>query len=190
MYRSKIPTIASVVVMSMMAAQPCFTQEPEEAPAAPTLEELANATYKGVYDEPIKLEDGVYEGAPFVEGGASRPRVELVRAVRMTGDLNGDGHEESVVFLSENSGGSGVQLYVAVVGRTDGAITNLGTAIVGGSGSGTLCTGRRKRKLSSMSCKRERTTRLAVLPRKQRTPGRCAGTGSERAGPKRRVSSR
>ena len=131
MYRSKIPTIASVVVMSMMAAQPCFTQEPEEAPAAPTLEELANATYKGVYDEPIKLEDGVYEGAPFVEGGASRPRVELVRAVRMTGDLNGDGHEESVVFLSENSGGSGVRLYVAVVGRTDGAITNLGTASLG-----------------------------------------------------------
>ena len=131
MCRKRIHAIAAVVVTTMMAVQPCFAQELEDAPAAPTLEELANATYKGIYDEPVKLEDGVYEGAPFVEGGASRPRVELVRSVRMTGDLNGDGSEESVVFLSENSGGSGVQLYVAVVGRVEGAVANLATAGVG-----------------------------------------------------------
>ncbi|MDH4030864.1 MAG: hypothetical protein OEU49_08450, partial [Chromatiales bacterium] len=37
--------------------------------------DAANATYLGIYDEPVTLRDGVFEGRPFVEGGASRPRV-------------------------------------------------------------------------------------------------------------------
>jgi heat shock protein HslJ len=49
----------------------------------------------------------------------------------MTGDVNGDGNEESVVFLTESSGGSGTRLFIAVVGRINEAITNLGTASVG-----------------------------------------------------------
>lgn len=34
-----------------------------------TVAQLANATYSGIYDEPVTLTDGVYEGEPFVEGG-------------------------------------------------------------------------------------------------------------------------
>ena len=131
MRRNNIYTIVVVVVFSMVAVQPSFAQESEETPGAPTLEELENATYKGVYDEPLKLEDGVYEGPPLVEEGASRPRVELIRGFRITGDLTGDENEESVVFLSESSGGSGTRLYLAVMGRKNKGVANVGTALVG-----------------------------------------------------------
>ena len=96
---------------------------------APSPDELANGSYRGIYDDPVTLEDGSYEGEP--SGGASRPSVRLVRDFRLTGDLNGDGQQEAVVLLSESSGGTGNSNYLAAVGRRDGAIFNLGTALVG-----------------------------------------------------------
>ena len=53
--------------------------------------------------------------------------VELVGDVLGTADLGGDGNPESVVLLAESSGGSGVQIYVAAVGRRRGKLVNLGT---------------------------------------------------------------
>jgi heat shock protein HslJ len=77
------------------------------------VDELMNATYSGIYDEPVKLTDGRYEGQPFVEGDASRPSVEYVDGAEMFGDLDGDGVEDAVVFLHESSGGSGTFTYVS-----------------------------------------------------------------------------
>ena len=68
---------------------------------------------------------------PFVEGGASRPTVQLVQDAHTLGDLNGDGGEEAVVLLMESSGGSGSNVFVAVVGRRPQGIVNLGTGPVG-----------------------------------------------------------
>ncbi len=98
---------------------------------APTIDELANARYEGIYDEPVALKDGRWEGEPFVPGAASRPAVGLVQDFRLTGDLDGDGSDESVVLLWESSGGSGTYNYIAVVGRRGREIINLGTALVG-----------------------------------------------------------
>ena len=94
-------------------------------------EELSNATYSGIYDQPVTLTDGRWEGEPFVKGGASRPSVGLVEDFRLTGDINGKGLEEEVVLLWESSGGSATNLYVAVVGKHEGKIINLGTALIG-----------------------------------------------------------
>lgn len=52
---------------------------------APGVDALANATYRGVYDEPMTLEDGRWEGEAVEPGAASRPSVELVDDFRMTG---------------------------------------------------------------------------------------------------------
>jgi heat shock protein HslJ len=101
------------------------------ADAAPTLNELANATYAGVFDDPVTLADGRWEGTPFAEGGATRPSAGLVDDFVLTGDLNGDGRRETVVLLWESSGGSGTRSYLAVMGRVGGDIRNLGTALVG-----------------------------------------------------------
>jgi heat shock protein HslJ len=102
-----------------MSQAPAAEVLPAEAGAIPT-EALRNATYSGIYDEPITLADGMYEGKPFVEGDASHPMVEYVNGAELYGDLDGDGVQDAVVFLRESSGGSGVFTYVAAQLNRDG----------------------------------------------------------------------
>lgn len=101
------------------------------AGSAPDFSELAEATYTGIYEEPVTLTNGKWEGKPFTENSASRPSVSLVGNFHKTGELTGDGKEVAVVMLTESSGGSGTFQYLAVVGRTGGKLTNMGTAPVG-----------------------------------------------------------
>ena len=121
----------------MIAAAACGGSGPDSAgdsasgDAPITLEEAAAATFEHIYDEPIRLQDGRWEGEPFVDAGAARPSVDLVDLNRWSGDLDGDGREEAVVLLAESSGGSGTFLYLAVVGRKDGELVNLGTSAIG-----------------------------------------------------------
>jgi heat shock protein HslJ/uncharacterized membrane protein len=124
---------ASMTISLVATAGPGFAGAPGalQTDVAPTLDELANASYQGIYEEPVRLADGVYEGEPFAEGAASRPRVELVRDFRLTGDVDGEGGEEAVVLLSETSGGSGTRIYLAVVGRREETIVNLATVLIG-----------------------------------------------------------
>lgn len=82
-------------------------------PAVLTVDELINATYSGIYEEPIALTEGLYEGEPFDEGGASRPIVQYMNNSEIYGDLNGDGVDDAAVFLVESGGGSGNFVYVA-----------------------------------------------------------------------------
>jgi len=103
----------------------------EEAGGAPTVFELAHATYSGIMIEPVTLADGRWEGEPFVEGGASRPTVGLIDHFMLTDDLDGDGLDEAATLLWESSGGSGNRLYLAVMGRRNGDIENLDTTLVG-----------------------------------------------------------
>lgn len=109
---------------------------PDAAPASSaatglTPDALRNATYAGIYDQPIPLTDGKYEGEPFVEGGASRPTVVFADLFATFGDLNGDGIEDAAVILAENSGGSGVFIYLAAVVDRDGAPVNAATHLLG-----------------------------------------------------------
>ena len=76
---------------------------------------LESATISGIYENPIKLKDGRYEGEPFVPGGASRPTVTLLPEPRARFDVDGDGSPEWLAVLAESSGGSGTFLYLAVV---------------------------------------------------------------------------
>lgn len=95
------------------------------------LEMLQNATYGGIYDEAVQLTDGYFEGKPFVEGGASRPTVMLIDRFNFFGDLDGDGVEDAAVILAENSGGSGVFIYLAAMVSQDGALVNVATQLLG-----------------------------------------------------------
>jgi heat shock protein HslJ len=105
--------------------------EPAVAAALPTQEQLADATYSGIYDEPVMLTDGLFEGEPYVEGASARPQVQLIDGMSATGDLDGDGVEEIVVLVTEMSGGTGENLYLAVMRGENGAAVNVGTALVG-----------------------------------------------------------
>jgi len=93
--------------------------------------DLANATYAGIFDQPVRLSNGRWEGEPFAPGGASRPSLLLIDDFWATGDLDGDGRQEAVVFLAESSGGSGSRIYIAAMGWDSGQPVNLGTALIG-----------------------------------------------------------
>ncbi len=125
-------SIASIVILAAIAVTPACNQgDVAGEPAAPSLEELASATYEGIFDEAVTLVKGRWQGEPFVDGGASRPSAGLVDHFALIGDLDGDGHEETTVLLWESSGGSGTRLYLAVMGRRHRDIVNLGTALAG-----------------------------------------------------------
>ncbi len=102
---------------------------PTEASLIP-VEELMNATYSGIYDELVTLTNGVYEGEPFVEGYPDRPLVEYVDGVELYGDLDGDGVEDTVAFLLENSGGTAVFTYVSAQLNRNGQPVDAGAAMV------------------------------------------------------------
>ena len=101
----------------------------QEAPVS--WRDLANATYVGIFDQPVRLTNGRWEGESFVPGGASRPSLQLIDDFWANGDLDGDGTPEAVVFLTESSGGSGSRVYFAAVGWRAGQPVNVGTALIG-----------------------------------------------------------
>jgi len=96
-----------------------------------TQDQLKNATYSSIYDEPVTLTDGVYEGEPFVEGGASLPTVQFIDNTSVYGDLSGDGVDDAASLLVENSGGSGVFSYVGAQLNQDGQPIDAGSALLG-----------------------------------------------------------
>jgi hypothetical protein len=126
-----------------LALAGCITPIPAPSTATPTTspagaaqtsipyEVLANATYQGVYEQPVTLVDGSYEGEPFVEGGASRPTLTLLPEPIGSGDLNGDDLADAAVLLAENSGGSGTFIYLAAMLNTDSGTENVATTLLG-----------------------------------------------------------
>jgi heat shock protein HslJ len=124
MFRNQLSVIAAVMILADTSAS-------SAAGAAPSAEQLANLTYTGIFEQPITLRNGRWEGQPFVAGGASRPAVGLVEDFILTGDVDGDGTDEAVVLLWESSGGSGTFDYIAVVGTRNGVPYNLGSALIG-----------------------------------------------------------
>lgn len=139
-HRLNLVILVSVVVFTALAcgsggtdtAPETEAQAPASPPApAPALSELADATYEGIYDEPITLAGGKWEGEPYEPGSAIRPTAGLVKHFRLTGDLNEDGREEAAVLLWETSGGSGTNLFLAAMARRGKEIEGLGTVLIG-----------------------------------------------------------
>jgi heat shock protein HslJ len=129
--------LAAITLTTHSGCAPGETQGPDRATeppvtaAPPTHEQLANATYSGIYDEPVTLTNGLFEGEPYVEGASSRPQVRLIDEMSATGDLDGGGVEEVVVLVVQTSGGTGENLYLAVMRGENDAAMNIGTALVG-----------------------------------------------------------
>ena len=92
-----------------------------------SIDQLKNATYSGIYDDPITLTDGLYEGEPFVEGDPSKPTVRYLDGGELFGDLDGDGIDDAVVFLLDNSGGSANILHIAAQLNQGGRPMDAGT---------------------------------------------------------------
>jgi heat shock protein HslJ len=127
-------TAAAMAALTLLAVVPaCASQQQLAASPAPTADEVANMDYQGIEEAggTVALRDGRWEGMPYAEGGASRPRVRIVPDSLATGDLDDDGNAEAVVLLSSSSGGSGTRSSVAVIARRDGRARNVATRLLG-----------------------------------------------------------
>jgi hypothetical protein len=141
--RILVPRSTTIAASLWLAVALPVAARPAAAPAAGaqtasaalagalTLEELRSARLERVLDEPVTLKDGVWEGAPYVAGGAARPGLQLVEDGPVTADLDGDGRQEAIVLLSSTSGGSGERLHLAVLGRGPGGAHDLASTLLG-----------------------------------------------------------
>lgn len=93
--------------------------------------DIANATINGTEYGPVTLRDGNWEGEPWVEGGASRPRLGLANDFILRGDIDGDGFDEAVVLVWQSSGGSGTFNYIALMDHGENGLHNTATAPLG-----------------------------------------------------------
>lgn len=117
--------ILSIIISSL------FTGASHADPNIVTVKDLREATYTGIEEKAVTLSNGQWEGEPYVEGGASRPGVGLLEDIQFTGDLNGDGQDETVAILWQNAGGTGSNTYLAVMNKRDGNLENIATALIG-----------------------------------------------------------
>ena len=73
----------------------------------------------------------MWQGAPYADGGSSRPVVQLLEEPIASGDLDEDGVDELVVILAANFGGSGTYTFIALVDTVGEVSTSVGTAPIG-----------------------------------------------------------
>lgn len=125
-YRIRIVVILFTIISTALIAQTGFACE-----AGSSITRLGNATYTGIEDEPLTLLSGQWEGTPYLEGGASRPRVGLFEDFYFTGDLDADGQDEAVAILWQSAGGTGSNIYIAVMKSDNGGFNNISTTLVG-----------------------------------------------------------
>jgi heat shock protein HslJ len=73
----------------------------------------------------VTLGGGVWRDGP--PGDANASSVELLRAVRVTGDITGNGNAEAVVLLESRRPPAASRVYLAVVGWVGGQLVNIAT---------------------------------------------------------------
>ncbi len=122
-----IPLIVLVTLLIGCSTVRNLTPDAED----PVRASIANATYGGIYEYPIQLQDGTFQEEPFVEGSASRPRVHLADRLTTMGALDETPEAEAAVLLTENSGGSGSFVYLAVLRKQDREMVNVTTILIG-----------------------------------------------------------
>ncbi|MBP2678626.1 MAG: hypothetical protein H6Q82_1691 [Deltaproteobacteria bacterium] len=126
--------VFNVVVSGLVALAVAAIVPPAVSAASCRLDDptvLRNIEYRGIHDNAVTLRGGACEGEPFVPGGASRPRVELLDMPPVLHDLDGDGIDDAAVLLGESPGGSGAFTYLAVAACRDGRAVNVGTIGLG-----------------------------------------------------------
>lgn len=121
--RALTRSIAAVFALAACGAQ---ADEHGAIPAG-----IANATFTGTGYGAVRLTDGAWEGEPWVEGGAARPRVGLNQDFIRFGDVDADGSDEALVIVWQSSGGSGTFNALALLDEAEGVWRNTATTALG-----------------------------------------------------------
>lgn len=92
---------------------------------------IQSAEILGIEDGPVVLTDGRWEGAPYVEGGASRPTVGLVTEFVVRGEFVESGREDCAVLVWHHTGGTGNRLWLVILQSAPGRPRSVVTELVG-----------------------------------------------------------
>jgi hypothetical protein len=122
----KLRSVSSCLLLFLLACA-----GGSETPKPFPVDQLGDIAYSGTESGEVRLVAGVWQGDPYEPGAESRPEVDLAQTEPLLGDLDGDGSEEAVVVLTEQTGGSGIFVYLAVVGQSDAGLENLATSLLG-----------------------------------------------------------
>lgn len=90
---------------------------------------LRNTSYRGIFEKPVQLVDGRYEGEPFDPQGISRPI--LIYQTHTWGKLDSDNNDDAAVILVATMGGSGSFYQLAAVLNRLGKPVNAATISLG-----------------------------------------------------------
>ncbi len=125
---SPTPTAAPVISSPTASEATTATEAPTASPDAAIL--FRNAQYQlGATDtlQVVQLKDGKFErGAP---GDTDYASIQVTNFVAK-GDLNSDGKDEIAALISENYGGSGVFVFLAIFNNVDGTPTYLASTLI------------------------------------------------------------
>lgn len=182
----KNPHLRNAIIVFTGMVSVLITQAGFACDTASLTGKLENATYTGIEDQAVTLVDGRWEGQPYVEGGASRPSVGLLKDMYFAGDLDADGQEEIIVILWQNSGGTGSYTYIAAMKPENDGYRNISTVLLGDRvklKSGKLDDGRITLEVlqagdsDPMCCPTQLATRTWTLEDTQLTEGEMEVTG-------------
>ena len=120
---------AGLAACSQKAPPPAAAPAPP--PAALTTELVRGATISGLFEQPVTFANGAWEGQPYEPGAAARPTALIWDSAIVLGDFDAAPGQEAAVLVSQNTGGSGEFVKLAIVGLRDGKAVSLGTADVG-----------------------------------------------------------
>jgi heat shock protein HslJ len=123
------PTLEATAQTEAVAVEQAPVLSPEIVPTATSqisVDALMNATFSGIYDEPVILTGGKYEKS--IDGQLIS--VEFIGDTELFSDLDGDGVEDAVVFLIERGGGTAAFTYVAAQLNRNGQPVDAGAAMV------------------------------------------------------------
>jgi heat shock protein HslJ len=128
------------VIISLVAASLAGCGQQESAvpatpvvakPVAPTRDQLLGAVVSGVFDGPVTLTAGRYEGPPAEAGAASHPTLRLWDSTIEFVDVDGVPPAEGIALLTSSLGGSGTFSHLGAFNLQDGKAAALSVAPLG-----------------------------------------------------------
>ena len=126
---SRVKFLIGIVAVGLAGCSGLSERHGETDP--PTMDDIRNATVVGLFDDPVTLHDGSWEGEPYVVGGATRPTAGIIYKISVAGDLDGDCAAETVAFLWSATGGSGTRNNLAVFAQSRAGVSNRSTVLIG-----------------------------------------------------------
>ena len=130
---TRLAARAAASILLLGWAPALFSSDAATESSALSLDDLANATYRGLETDNIEitLTEGEWQGEPYQEGGAVAPSVQLLGNLVARADLTGNDVEDAVVLINFAPGGTGQLLHLALMEATDGKPEQTAAAFIG-----------------------------------------------------------